>query len=479
MKDNNTILDIIKVTISNLCIVFSGVFVGFLIPKVLGVTEYGYYKIFTLYATYVGIFSFGISEGVYLRYSGTKYDDLDKNKITYFTRLVFCVQIIIAIVMLAGTLFFLKAEYRYIFISLTVYMLVLNMTTYYQYIAQMTMRFNDYSMRNIIKSIFTVISVIIMLGLYYYNKKQNMSYRYYLFFVVLIAVILFVMYVKKFSDITFGKIKCIEEYLPETKQIIKIGIPFLVASLCATLILTIDRQFVSIYFNTKTYGIYAFAYNMLSLVTVCTAAISTVIYPTLKNTKKDEIKIMYPKLSSYVLCFVFLALNGYYPLVLFIKWFLPQYTYSLEIFRIVFPGLAFSSVISVVIQNYYKLLNRNDLFFYQNIFILIISVIANFIAYYIFRTPSAISCASIITLIIYYIITEYYFRKKFRVAWKKNFVYAILMTIIFYIVTMINNEYIGFILYFIAFIGVVIILQKNVVNEVVQFIKKGIDKNKE
>ena len=85
MSGNSTLKNIVKVSLSNLCIVISGVFVGFLIPKVLGVEEYGYYKIFTLYATYIGIFSFGISEGVYLKYSGIEYSRLNKQKIRCFT----------------------------------------------------------------------------------------------------------------------------------------------------------------------------------------------------------------------------------------------------------------------------------------------------------------------------------------------------------------------------------------------------------
>ena len=84
-----------------------------------------------------------------------------------------------------------------------------------------------------------------------------------------------------------------------------------------------------------------------------------------------------------------------------------RYTYSLEIFRIVFPGLAFSSVISVVMQNYYKLMNKNHLFFFKNVLVLGISIAANFIAYYWFKTPEAISYASVVTLIIYYLPVSY------------------------------------------------------------------------
>lgn len=474
MSGNSTLKNIVKVSLSNLCIVISGVFVGFLIPKVLGVEECGYYKIFTLYATYIGIFSFGISEGVYLKYSGIEYSRLNKQKIRCFTKLIFYIQIAVLAVIILFSLFFLNGEYKYIFIALSIYLVELNMTAYYQYVAQMTLRFNDYSMRNIVKSMLTVVSVVLMVCIYYINSKQLLSYKWYLTFVLIISTVLYVLYLRKFCDITFGNAEKGTIFTYEIKEVIRIGMPFLIASMCSTLILNIDRQFVSIYFDTKTYGVYSFAYNMLSLVTVCTSAISTVIYPVLKKTSECKIKEIYPSLVSYMVCFIFLSLNAYFPLSIFVKWFLPQYTYSLEIFRIVFPGLAFSSVISVVMQNYYKLMNKNHLFFFKNVLVLGISIAANFIAYYWFKTPEAISYASVVTLIIYYLLAESYFRNKFAVKWHKNFLYCICMTAGFYIISRLNNLYVSFLLYLTIYLLSLFIFHRGVVKKVIYILFRKI-----
>lgn len=471
MFRNKTLSGIIKVSFSNLCIVLSGVFVGFIIPKILGVTEYGYYKIFTLYSVYVGIFSFGISEGIYLKYSGIPYKDIDKAKIRAYTRIVTIVEFLCALLIAILSLIIFEGQYRIIFVALAIYLFNINMTTYYQYIAQMTLRFSDYSMRNMIRSAFNILSTIILAGLYYFNNKRVISYKYYLFSVVFISIVLLLMYVKKFNEITFGDRSFFLKYKSELFEIMKMGIPFLIASICSTLILTIDSQFISILFDMRTYGIYAFAYNLLSLVTVFTSAMSVVLYPTLKQSKKSELTNKYPVLASYVLCFVYLSLIIYFPLSLFVKGFLPQYVGSLEFFRIVFPGLAFSSVISVVIQNYYKLLNKNNLFFYENLGVLGISFIMNSIAYYIFRTPESISFASVITLIIYYILAEMYFIKKQHIKWMKNFSYALLMMVFFYLITEISNVYIGGAIYLVVFILMVLVFYRYSIKELVTLIK--------
>jgi len=53
--DGKFIKNVLKIAISNIFIILSGVVSGFFLPKLLGVTDYGFYKIFNLYITY-GVF---------------------------------------------------------------------------------------------------------------------------------------------------------------------------------------------------------------------------------------------------------------------------------------------------------------------------------------------------------------------------------------------------------------------------------------
>lgn len=470
-ETNRTIKNIVGVTLSNLCILVSGVFVSFIIPKVLGVLQYGYYKTFTLYANYIGILTFGISEGLYLKYSGTKYQDLNKEKIRTISLIFFAFEIIAAIFILFLA-FFLTNENRIIFIFLSIYMLEMNLTTYYQYIAQMTLRFKDYSFRNIIRASLTILSCLIMVLIYFNNGKNSVSFIYYLYFTVGISTVLLLIYIFKFKDITFGKHENIASVKEDLLIFFKIGFPFLIANLCSTLILNIDRQFVLYLFETETYSIYAFAYNMISLITVCTSAISTVIFPSIKKKENLDIKEEYPQLVKIVLIFVAFMIISYFPLVLIVNWFLPQYSDSLIIFRIVLPGIAISSVITVVMQNFYKLLNKNTLFFIKNIFILILSVLLNILAYIIFKNTFAISIASIITIIIWYIVCEFYLIKNYKIAYQKNLIYALTILIGFYLITIINNIYFSCLCYLMFYCFITFIFYRDTCLSVIKKIFK-------
>ena len=86
MVKAKTYKSILKVASSNLIYLLSSILVGFLLPKIIGVTNYGYYKTFTLYATYIGLFQIGIVDGIYLKYGGKTYDELDKSTFNFYSK---------------------------------------------------------------------------------------------------------------------------------------------------------------------------------------------------------------------------------------------------------------------------------------------------------------------------------------------------------------------------------------------------------
>ena len=341
-------------------------------------------------------------------------------------------------------------------------MIAVNVTGYYQQISQFTQRFREYSIRKVLQSASNIVIVLLMFG-YYYTQKSEIGYQIYVFALVLVNVLLTVWYVYTYRSISFGKSERMSDTRGEVIHLIKIGFPLLFANLCATLILTLDRQFVNILFDTSTYAVYAFAYNMLSLVTVATSAIATVLYPTLKRSTKESMVENYPRLIALMLLLVFAANAVYFPLCWFVKWFLPKYNDSLVIFRIIFPGLAISSAVTVVMHNYYKVLGKNLRYFFKSLIVLGISALANGIAYVTFKTPASISVASIITMVIWYVFIEQYFVKEIGYKRWKNLIYLLFMITIFYATSAISNMWLGFLIYIVVYSVVTYLLFKNLI----------------
>lgn len=465
MKRNKIFKHFLEVVTSNITTIISGIFVGFLLPKLLSVNDYGVYKTFTLYLTYVGFFSLGIIDGIVLKYGDKDYESIDKPRFRSYFSWYFIIHVFFATVLLLFAMVVSDKALKFVWSAIAINMVATNFTGYFQQISQITQRFAEYSIRKVLQS---VVNIVTVSGLYLLAYKgTNVDYRAYIVSVVFVNTIMTIWYVRTYKDIVFGPRIALVETKGEIYNLIKTGFPLLFANLCSSLILTMDKQFVNLLFSREEYAVYAFAYNMLSLVTVATSAVATVLYPTLKRTDKSKLKNRYSILISVMLVIVYGALVLYFPLCAFVEWFLPKYYDSLVIFRIIFPGLAISSCITVIMHNYYKVLGENLRFFIKSIFVLGISCVANGIAYYLFRSTSSISIASILTMVFWYLFIENDIIKKYKINRWRNIKYLLTMMIGFYLVTCAANRIMGFILYLVYFALGTFILQQDLVNLVV------------
>lgn len=450
---NSNIRYIIKVTISNFLLLLSSVLTGFLLPKIMSLSDYGYYKTFTLYIAYSAIFRFGIVDGIYLRYGGVSYENLNISLFKFYSFFLIAFESCISIIMLAISLLFLENNLKYIFAFVSIYIWTFNITSYYQTLSQITKRFDELAHRNTYQALLNIVVIISLCFLYTYSYV-DVSYKIYIFLYTLIQFALSIWYLFTYKEISFGLLSNIHFEFGKIFSLAKIGIPLLLANICSTLLLNLDRQFVNINFSAETYAKYAFAYNLLTLVTICTSAVSTIIYPILKRSNYDSMKDKYSYLVSLLLILVLACIGLYFPLCVFIEYYLPQYEYSLLIFKIIFPGIAFTSVVTVVIHNYYKTYGMNSLFMIISIVILFISLVSNIVVYKLWGTPIAISVSSVIIMFIWYLLADYYLMRKYYKRCTKNYFYMTVLILTFYLIANYQpNYFVGLLLYIIVYVA--------------------------
>lgn len=473
MNFKNIIKNFLGVVIGNFSSIIAGVIVGFAVPKFLSVEEYGLLKTFTLYIFYLGLFSFGIIDGIVLEYGGKNYDELDRPVFRNYFRWYLIVSLISALIILFTATMFFKTDQAFILIALAFNLLPVNISNYFQQISQITQRFKEYSLRKILQSFLNVL--LVFLCYFLFKNNQHVSYRFYIILLVIINYILCIWYVYTYRKLVFGEKISFILGKKDIILLVKTGLPLLIANICSVLIVTIDSQFVNILFSTRDYAMYAFAYNLLSLITIATAAISTVLYPTLKRTDETLIKQNYGYLVSIIEIVIFGALFVFFPLSIFVNWFLPNYNESLEIFRVIFPGVALTTPIVVIMHNYYKTLKKSNLYFYKSIMVLVFSMIANYIAYYLFKTTIAISAASIVVLFLWYLYVEQEFVKSFNYKSFKNLSYILILMCSFYLCTFLPNIYLGCISYIIVYlIFTLLYFKKLIINIRQKFTLKNI-----
>jgi len=464
---NKTIKNIIQITISNIVIILAGVVSGFLLPKILGISSYGYFKTYTLYISYVGLFHFGFIDGIYLFYGGSEYGDLNKSQFRFYFHFLLLMQVIISTISILISIFFLDGIYRIIFISVSISIILLNLTSFFQFISQITGRFKELSSRNIIRSILTIISITALVIYFYLNFENYIPYYVYIIIYELIYFILLVWYLHTYKDIVVGPRNSFKNEKQNVLNFFKIGWPLLIGNLCGGIVSVMDRQFVNVLFSNEIYAVYAFAYSMLALVTTATSAISTVLFPTLKHAGLDFFINKYSKYNSMLIILVSVCITLYFPLIFVVNTFLPEYAGSLIIFRIIFPGIIISSSISIIMHNFYKVMNLNKLYLKKTIIILLLTFISNFLCYKIFKTTVAISVASIFTLLSWYIYVEITISHKYGIKCGKIFWYMIIQICAFYLITSIDIWYLGFVIYLTEYLFVTWVFYKDFIKHYV------------
>lgn len=468
MKKNGNIMNVLKVTVSNFSLLLAGVATSFVLPKFLTVYDFGLYKVFNLYTTYIILLQFGISEAVYLIYGGKSKNDISKPHFYQCFKLMIVLELIISSTIIVASIIFLKDDYRFIFIMLAIDVLAINITNLFQYLSQAIQKFSELSIRNVLKSLFIVFAVLIVTLVCSRKVETIPLYKVYIILIVGINILLMFWYIYSYRDLL---VEPITVKWKDSIKLIKYGFPLCLANIISSLILAMDRQVVSLLFNTEDYAKYAFAYSLLTLAITVVTSVAVVVFPMLKKSGKEKLSKDYVDNVSLIIMVVCLMAAVYYPMCKFINIFLPDYIFALSIFRIIIPGMIISSPISIVMHNYYKTFDLNLEFLKRSIVVLVISILANFVAYRICGTMESISYASVIVMFFWYLYEEQKLHSLFVFNTTIPVVYMICMCLLFYMTSLINNWIIGLSVYLFFYGLLTMIMQKKSVDKMVLVLK--------
>jgi len=460
MRHNNFIKNIVRVTLSNGFRLLASILMGLVLPIIFSVENYGYYRLFALYLTYFGLFHLGFIDGVYLHFGGKNYEDLNKAKFVSYSRFLFYLESIAAIVIISVSLIFLEGERKLIFICLGINVIASNLTSYYQFISQVTSRFKEFSFRNIMYAILTSFSI----GLVFVFRLD--SYKIFLLMIIIINYLLLIWYIYTYRKITFGKKENFKNTKSDIIYFFKLGFPLLLANLITVFMLNLSKQIVDFFFDIETFAIFSFAFSMMSLANIFVTAMSTVVYPTLKKIEESKLKNIYGNSISFVIVVILYSLILYYPLDVFVNLVVDKYSESLIILRIVFPSLVISSAIQIVKLNYFKVFQHIKQYLITGLIALVFTALISFGSYYFFETIESIAIASVISIFGWYILTDIYFYKTYKVNILKNLLFLVLGISVFYVSFLFNNLLVSFLFFILILTLLTIIFFKSYIYKV-------------
>lgn len=383
---------------ANVGVFILGTMQGLILPKILTVEDYGYWKLFLLYTGFSGLLHFGFADGIYLNWAGKQIKG-----ITDVIRQAFWV--LFAHLIMMGFLLliiFLNCEFesKNILILAVIYAVIMNLMTFSQFTFQAVRRFKIVSILNIIRpSIFLgCVGTLYFLKILDY-EKVILSY----IGACLIVFTSYLYFLKEEIQLPWRK-KI--NYFSVLSKYITSGWPLLFGNFIVFLILNTDVIIVRALFSIKNFAFYTFAITVLGIFSVFTNTISTVIFPHLAIAS-TQIRNKAFSLSASVIVLIWGIILGIYPLAaIFISYFLPNYSETLPYIRILMLSVAFITTIQILHSNYYKLYFQQTQYFLSALFISLISFAATFAATRYTYDLKVIAFVKVGVLLMWFIINE-------------------------------------------------------------------------
>lgn len=340
-----------------------------LLPLRLDVTSYGYYQLFMFYNAYTPIAYLGWCEGIYLRYGGQFYQDLDKRVFNNQIRLFVIFQALVGLVLLGATLSAVASEERkFVFVCLSVSVLITNLPYFFQYLLTAVGEIEKYCLGFIVAR-----GTILIASVAFFSLGIN-SYRPYVMCVLVGDALASVYYLYNCRNLLMRHLTDLRGSVVEAKENIIAGAPLLIGNTASMLVIGVMRQGVERGWSVATFGKVSLTLQASNIVLKFISAVGTVLFPLLRRMSAERQADLYRDLASLVQSFSLIMMLSYYPICVILNWWLPKYSDAIAYMGVLFPICLFEAKTSLLGYTYLKSLRKERQIMYVNLAMVAVSI---------------------------------------------------------------------------------------------------------
>ena len=400
-----------------------------LIPFLMDLASFGYWQVYVLYCGLAGLFSFGYTDGIYLKYGDKNIDELPLKQIRASIVFYF-LSLIISVVILALCIFNLDLGSQKLVALMWVLpnIAIICVVGYFSIIFQVTNQIVSYSKYLIIDKL------LFFIGLLLYVQFGEVEFIGLIYLDVASRAILLFVLIINYYQYLFGDKSNYFNGLDLYKVLSKSGIKLLLANFIGIIILTIARFFVEINFSLDEFAVFSFGMSLTSMFLMAVASISIVLYPSIKRLDIVGQKKQYTKINLYLFIITPCLLLIYFPAWYIVSNFIPLYGSVLDYLNLLFIFCVFQSKMQIQLNLFYKVLREETRLFYANIETLLVSIVFIIIAHYIFESLYSVVLSFVMAIVIRTFRSELFFNKRFDLSNRLVYFHGA-VCVIFYLVT--------------------------------------------
>lgn len=442
------------------------------VPKLFGVKEYSYWQLYIFYTSYVGFFHLGWIDGIYLKYGGKEYSELEYPK---FVTQFWLINIFVTIMVIAASIFAFThvGDYdkRIILIATFLCAFVTISKTYFLYIFELTNRIKEYA--RYIKVDRYIYFIITMLFLFIGVR----DYKLLILADVISRIIALIMCIKSAKEVAFGKLDYFKNGIKEAIDNISIGSKLMIANVASMLIIGIVRFAIERKWDIETFGKVSLTLSISNFLLTMINAIGVVMFPLLRRTNKEKLSSMYIVMRTFMMILLLAMLVFYMPFEMILSMWLPKYKESLKYMALLFPIFIFECKMSLLINTFLKTLRKEKWILLTNVTTLILSIIVTGIT--VFAIGNLTLTVSLIVVLLAFkcVLAESLLARYMKIDVHIDIILEVTMVSIFMVSSWRIGGLMSLLIYLIAYVIYFIIKIKDIKNAI-KFIKPLLKFNK-
>ncbi len=453
---------------ANLISLLISVFMVMFVPKLLSVNDYGLWQLFLFYSSYLGFLHFGWEDGIYLRYAGNRFDELNRKTFAGQFYCIILLQIVLAIsISILGQVFVETSDKRLALTCAIWLAPFVNFNSLCNFIMQITNRIKEYARLLAMERIVFFLGVLFFLVILGLNQFRYM-YSAQVFAVASLAAVgayLCRSLLTPHFD-SFGAI------WQESYKNISVGIKLMLANIASMLIIGIVRYGISIGWDVATFGKVSLTLGVSNFLMVFINSVSVVFFPIVKKMDEEKRSEVYTVIRSALTFLLFAGLIGYYPVRYLLSLWLPKYADSLMYMSVLFPVCVFESKVSLLINTYLKSMRKEFLMLKINAVSVMFSLFVTIFTVGIWHNLNAVVFSIVLVYAFQCVLAEYHVTKLLGLHLRKNVLEDLLMCAVFIVSGWVFNSFLCMVMYGAAYI-VFVMIHRRSLQQIIGMVKKG------
>lgn len=438
---------------------FASLTVTFIVPSLIGVTQFAYWQLFLTYVTYVNITRFGLMDGLYLRLGGKRYEELDYDLLSQERRVFIAFQAVVGVIILFGILTLdLEGDRVFVLVACCICMVIVNANNFLNYLLQAVNLTRVYSVSVILQNATWFVAVICILLLKIY------SYKVIIIMYISGHVCAGIYLATHTKEIIRHRTVKFSLVLKDIKENVSCGIKLMIALYAGSFIIGSARMIIDASWGVEIFGYFSFSLTLANVFLTFINQVSIVVFPALRRVKEHRQKDAYNLMRNTLSLVLPVVMLGYLPITIIVHFILTNYEKSLIYLPIFLPICTFDGKMQIMCSTFFKSMRKENTLLVINLTTLVCSMLMAFIGAFLVHSIEFIAYGLLIVIAMRSIVSELILSRLMRVNIITELLQEIFIVVFFVLLARYINAAYMFVLFAVIYIFYLLINRRRVKN---------------